>query len=120
MPDVRVETYATLGRAFERGDANTIVVPHHDGRRGNPVIFAHRYRDELLVPALRGIELAWLEHRQDPAFQAELAQLLADYAGRPTPLYDDAGRPLAAVEVLSLEERDRCRSHCTPAFGASP
>jgi tryptophan synthase beta chain len=33
------------------------------------------------------LEQAYLEARQDPAFQAELSDLLANYAGRPTPLY---------------------------------
>ncbi|MFZ4577778.1 MAG: tryptophan synthase subunit beta [Myxococcota bacterium] len=52
---------------------------------------------ELLVPALEALEAAWLDARDDPAFQAELAGLLRDYAGRPTPLYrsgalsDDVG-----------------------------
>src|ERR1700686_4197548 len=33
------------------------------------------------------LEQAYLAARDDPAFQAELAMLLATYAGRPTPLY---------------------------------
>src|SRR5690606_23931278 len=41
---------------------------------------------EILVPALEQLEAAFLEARSDPDFQAELAALLADYAGRPTPL----------------------------------
>jgi tryptophan synthase beta chain len=36
---------------------------------------------------LEELEKAYLEARRDPAFQAELDKLLADYAGRPTPLY---------------------------------
>jgi tryptophan synthase beta chain len=52
---------------------------------------------ELLVPALEALEAAWLDARDDPTFRAELAGLLRDYAGRPTPLYrsgalsDDVG-----------------------------
>ena len=42
---------------------------------------------EILVPALEELEAAFLAARDDPAFQTELNQLLADYAGRPTPLY---------------------------------
>jgi len=45
---------------------------------------------ELLVPALAELEEAWLAARGDPEFGAELAGLLADYAGRPTPLYRSA------------------------------
>jgi tryptophan synthase beta chain len=33
------------------------------------------------------LETAYLAAREDPAFQAELANLLHNYAGRPTPLY---------------------------------
>ena len=36
---------------------------------------------------LEELEQAYLEARLDPAFQAELNDLLANYAGRPTPLY---------------------------------
>ena len=42
---------------------------------------------ETLIPALDELEAAWLEARDDPAYTAELAELLRDYAGRPTPLY---------------------------------
>lgn len=41
---------------------------------------------QLLVPALRELEQAFVDAQQDPAFQAEFQQLLTDYAGRPTPL----------------------------------
>jgi tryptophan synthase beta chain len=44
------------------------------------------YVPEILVPALEQLEAAFLEAREDPAFQAELGDLLAKYAGRPTPL----------------------------------
>ncbi len=36
---------------------------------------------------LEEIERAYLEARHDPEFQSELKDLLANYAGRPTPLY---------------------------------
>jgi tryptophan synthase beta chain len=41
---------------------------------------------EILVPALEQLEAAFLEAQADAAFQAELGDLLAKYAGRPTPL----------------------------------
>jgi tryptophan synthase beta chain len=41
---------------------------------------------EILMPALEQLEAAFLAAQGDEAFQAELAALLADYAGRPTPL----------------------------------
>ncbi len=44
------------------------------------------YVPETLIPALQELEAAYEEARQDPAFQAELQDLLHRYAGRPTPL----------------------------------
>ena len=41
---------------------------------------------EILVPALEQLEAAFLDAQADEDFQAELAALLKDYAGRPTPL----------------------------------
>jgi tryptophan synthase beta chain len=54
-----------------------------DGRFGR---FGGCYVPEILVPALEQLEGAFLEAEQDAAFQAELNELLATYAGRPTPL----------------------------------
>ncbi|WP_214000852.1 tryptophan synthase subunit beta [Arsukibacterium sp.] len=41
---------------------------------------------QLLVPALKQLEQAFVDALQDPAFDAEFQQLLTEYAGRPTPL----------------------------------
>jgi tryptophan synthase beta chain len=41
---------------------------------------------EILVPALEALEAAFAAAQDDSGFQAELGALLADYAGRPTPL----------------------------------
>src|ERR1700685_3622942 len=49
--------------------------------------YGGRYVPEVLMAPLEELEQAYLEARLDPAFQAELKDLLANYAGRPTPLY---------------------------------
>ncbi|MGI8611252.1 MAG: tryptophan synthase subunit beta [Sphingomicrobium sp.] len=54
-----------------------------DGRFGR---FGGTYVPEILVPALEQLEAAFLDAQEDPEFQAELGGLLANYAGRPTPL----------------------------------
>jgi tryptophan synthase beta chain len=54
-----------------------------DGRFGR---FGGCYVPEILVPALEQLEGAFLDAQEDPAFVAELNDLLANYAGRPTPL----------------------------------
>ncbi|MEX0332317.1 MAG: tryptophan synthase subunit beta [Puniceicoccaceae bacterium] len=45
------------------------------------------YVPETLMTCLQDLEAAYLEARQDSAFQAELADWLREYAGRPTGLY---------------------------------
>ena len=45
------------------------------------------YVPEVLIPAIEEIEAAFLRFQNDPAFVSDLNALLADYAGRPTPLY---------------------------------
>jgi tryptophan synthase beta chain len=54
-----------------------------NGRFGR---FGGCYVPEILVPALEQLEAAFLDAQEDPAFTAELNGLLANYAGRPTPL----------------------------------
>ncbi|MBN2528748.1 MAG: tryptophan synthase subunit beta [Deltaproteobacteria bacterium] len=49
--------------------------------------FGGAYVPQILYPVLEQLEEQFLEARQDESFQQELQQLLADYAGRPTPLY---------------------------------
>jgi len=41
---------------------------------------------QILVPALEQLEAAFLDCEDDPSFRTELDELLATYAGRPTPL----------------------------------
>ncbi|MGI8705787.1 MAG: tryptophan synthase subunit beta [Sphingomicrobium sp.] len=48
--------------------------------------FGGTYVAEILIPALEQLEAAFLDAQDDPEFTAELHRLLADYAGRPTPL----------------------------------
>jgi tryptophan synthase beta chain len=54
-----------------------------NGRFGR---FGGCYVPEILVPALEQLEAAFLDAQEDPAFAGELNNLLANYAGRPTPL----------------------------------
>ena len=46
--------------------------------------FGGMYVPELLIPALDQLEQAFLDAKEDPAFQKEFMGLLKDYAGRPT------------------------------------
>ena len=49
--------------------------------------YGGRYVPETLVAALDDLTSAYRPAQADPAFQAEFADLLKNYVGRPTPLY---------------------------------
>ena len=49
--------------------------------------FGGRYVAETLMPLILELEQAYIAAKADPAFQAELDDLLKHYVGRPSPLY---------------------------------
>jgi tryptophan synthase beta chain len=55
--------------------------------RGHFGLFGGRYVAETLMPLIHDLEKAYNEAKADPQFQGELNYLLAQYAGRPSPLY---------------------------------
>jgi tryptophan synthase beta chain len=67
-----------------RAGADGVLPTGGPGRFGP---YGGQFVPETLMPCLQELEQAWLAARADPAFAAELAELLADYSGRPTPLY---------------------------------
>src|SRR5581483_5488187 len=62
------------------------VVPPVDGD-GRFGAYGGRYVPETLMAALAELEQAYERARRDPKFHARLADLLHNYAGRPTPLF---------------------------------
>ena len=58
--------------------------PDERGRFG---LYGGRFVAETLMPCILELEHAWEAARREPAFEAELAHWLADYVGRPSPLY---------------------------------
>ncbi len=55
--------------------------------RGHFGTFGGRYVAETLMPLILEVEKAYDAARADPAFQQELDRYLADYVGRPSPLW---------------------------------
>jgi tryptophan synthase beta chain len=49
--------------------------------------YGGQFVPETVMAALEELEAAYERYGRDPEFQAELAELHRDYAGRPTPLY---------------------------------
>jgi tryptophan synthase beta chain len=68
-----------IGPSFGRRDPDA---------RGYYGAFGGRFVPETLVAPVQELERAYLEARDDPAFRKTLMQLLRDYVGRPTPLYE--------------------------------
>ena len=58
--------------------------PDERGRFG---AYGGRYVAETLMPLVLELEAAYREAQADPGFRAEFDRLLADYVGRPSPLY---------------------------------
>jgi tryptophan synthase beta chain len=74
-----MSTATTEKRLFGRRD------PDDRGYFGE---YGGRFVPETLVAPIEELTAGYLEVRQDPVFQEELAQLLTHYVGRPTPLYE--------------------------------
>ena len=58
--------------------------PDDKGRFG---AYGGRFVAETLMPLVLELEAAYAAAKEDPSFRAELDRLLADYVGRPSPLY---------------------------------
>jgi tryptophan synthase beta chain len=66
--------------------------------------YGGRYVPETLIPALDELEAGWQAAQADPSFRAEVDYLLANYAGRPTPL--TLAARLAPDKRLYLKRED--------------
>jgi tryptophan synthase beta chain len=68
--------------------------------------YGGQYVPETLMPALAELEAAWLDANRDPAYRTQLAELLRDYAGRPTPLYLAERLSEAVGRTIYLKRED--------------
>jgi tryptophan synthase beta chain len=75
---------ATKAKAGERAKAGKESLPDARGHFG---VYGGMYVPETLMTPLLDLERAYKEARGDAKFQAEFADLLKNYAGRPTGLY---------------------------------
>jgi len=84
--------------------------PDATGRFGR---FGGRFVPETLVPACQELEAAFTEAWADPSFRAQLDDLLAHYAGRPSPLSEcrRLGAELGCRVFLKREDLNHTGSH---------
>ena len=75
--------------------------------------FGARYVAETLMAAVEELALAWPRVSADPSFRAELAAILRDWVGRPTPLSpaDRLGARLGATILLKREDLAHTGAH---------
>ena len=100
--------------APRRGDGVTLGPPGPEptdlGRFGE---FGGRFVPETLVPALEELELEFRRAWTSPEFREEYAQLLAQYAGRPTPVTEchRLSEHLGVRVLLKREDLTHTGSH---------
>jgi tryptophan synthase beta chain len=77
--------------------------PDADGRFGG---FGGRYVAETLMAPLAELTAAYEHYRMDPAFIAELDRDLAEYVGRPSPIYhaERLSREVGGAQILLKRE----------------
>jgi len=68
--------------------------------------YGGQYVPETLMPALAELELAWSSAREDDGYRSELAAMLRDYVGRPSPLYLAPRLSEAAGHPVYLKRED--------------
>ena len=77
-------------------------------------LYGGRFVAETLMPLILELEAAYTEAKSDPAFHAELENLNAHYAGRPSPLYfaERLTRHLAGAKIyFKRDELNHTGSH---------
>ena len=82
-----------------------------NGRFGD---FGGQYIPETLMNTLHELEDAYIQYKADPAFQAELRDLLNNYAGRPSLLYyaGNLTREIGGAKIyLKREDLNHTGSH---------
>jgi tryptophan synthase beta chain len=68
--------------------------------------YGGQYVPETLMPALAELETAWVAARDSDEYRAELAALLRDYVGRPSPLYEARRLSESAGHPIYLKRED--------------
>lgn len=73
--------------------------------------YGGRFVPETVMPALFELETLYRQAMEDPAFRAELAAMLQEYAGRPTPLtFADRLTAHYGTAKIYLKREDLCHT----------
>ena len=73
--------------------------------------YGGKYISETLMPAVAELEEAYLKYQKDAGFKKEFAHYLAEYTGRPTPLYyaERLTKKLGGPKIY-LKREDLCHT----------
>jgi tryptophan synthase beta chain len=113
MKKARVEELHLTGSAVINPDCR-FPMPALPDSRGYFGEFGGVFAPETLIPAVHELAAAYEAAKAQPGFQRELDTMLADYVGRPTPLYFAAGlsKELGGAAVyLKREDLAHTGSH---------
>lgn len=88
----------------------TVSLPDRRGRYGD---FGGRFAPETLMPALLELESVFEEAWGDEAFVGEYHRILADFVGRPTPIYEasNLSKELGVRLLLKREDLNHTGAH---------
>jgi tryptophan synthase beta chain len=88
-PTSKLKLIVSRRNLQEASPMASVILPSapSESRAGRFGVYGGRYVPETLMAALLELEREYDLAKADAAFQAELASLLKDFAGRPTPLY---------------------------------
>lgn len=89
---------------------SSVTLPDSKGKFGD---FGGRYVPETLMTVILDLEKQYAAMKDDPSFQAEFAELLKNYVGRPTPLFraDRLAEALGQPNVkIYLKREDLCHT----------
>ncbi|MCL2642830.1 MAG: tryptophan synthase subunit beta [Candidatus Bathyarchaeota archaeon] len=75
-------------------------------RNGKYGKFGGKFVPEILMEAVNELEVAYRQAKKDPDFQRQLGYYLADFVGRPTPLYfaENLTRKLGGAKIYLKRE----------------
>ena len=82
--------------------------------RGHFGQYGGRFVGETLMEAIYALEAAYNKYKDDPEFQAEMDKDLADYVGRPSPLYhaENWSKRLGGAQIyLKREDLNHTGAH---------
>src|SRR3990167_5435629 len=100
-----------MGESVNRKSRSFLLPKHLPDASGHFGPYGGRFVPETLVPALMELDREYAKARREKSFRRELAFLLREFVGRPTPLYfaERLTRELGGPKIY-LKREDLCHT----------